>query len=140
MKKLMTGLFALCAALAFSVSVIAKTETIVGKVVDEGCSMEAKPDAAHGAGHGAEHKAPAAGGGHHSGADMTECMIMCAKNGEPLALLTADGKVFRITGGLAANKNEKLIAHVGHTVEITGNVTEKDGKVQIAADTLKMAK
>jgi hypothetical protein len=27
-----------------------------------------------------------------------------------------------------------------HTVEITGDVTEKDGKMMIAADTLKMAK
>ena len=71
---------------------------------------------------------------------MEACMLMCAKNGEPLALVTTDGKVYRITGGLAANKNEKLIAHLGHTVEITGDVTEKDGKTQIAADALKMAK
>jgi hypothetical protein len=72
--------------------------------------------------------------------DMAECALDCAKRGEPLALLTADGKVYRIAGGLAANKNAKLIAHMNHTVEITGDVTEKDGKVLIAADTLKMAK
>jgi RecJ-like exonuclease len=29
---------------------------------------------------------------------------------------------------------------MGHTVEITGDVSEKDGKVQIAASELKMAK
>jgi hypothetical protein len=68
---------------------------------------------------------------------MAECAIECAKQGEPVALLTPDGKVYRVTGGLAADKNAKLIAHMNHTVEITGDVFEKDGKVQIAADTLK---
>ena len=34
--------------------------------------------------------------------------------------------------------NAKLVPHVSHTVEITGDVTEKDGKKMIAADSLKM--
>src|SRR6266851_2634481 len=42
------------------------------------------------------------------------------------------------TGGLAAEKNAKLIAHISHIVEVTGDVTEKDGKMSIAADNLKM--
>jgi len=45
-----------------------------------------------------------------------------------------------VTGALAANKNARLAEHMLHTVEITGNVTEKDGKLAIAADSLKMAK
>ena len=49
-----------------------------------------------------------------------------------------DGKVYRITGGLAANKNAKLIPHLAHVVEITGEVSEQGGNVQIAADTLTM--
>ena len=59
-----------------------------------------------------------------AGSAMDDCMIDCAKKGEPVALLTADGKVYRIVGGLAANKNEKLIAHMNHTVEITGDSME----------------
>ena len=35
-----------------------------------------------------------------------------------------DGKVYQITGELAANMNEKIVPHVAHTVEITGDVTE----------------
>ena len=35
-------------------------------------------------------------------AEMDQCAIDCAKRGEPVALLTNDGKVYRIAGGLAA--------------------------------------
>ena|SRR6186713_2454361 len=126
MRKFLSVLMLSAAVIALNVSLLAKTTTVTGKVVDEGCGL------------------PKAGGhDEHKGAempDMTECMITCAKNGEPLALLTADGKVYRIAGGLAANKNAKLIEHVGKNVEITGDVVEQDGKVQIVADSLKPSK
>jgi hypothetical protein len=124
MRHVLGSLTAAACVIALGGPAFAATATVTGKVMDEGCSLEAKNGQAM----------------HHEMKDMTECAIMCAKNGEPLALITDDGKVYRITGGLAANKNAKLIAHVGHTVEITGDVSEKDGKVQIAADTLKMVK
>ena len=102
----------------------AKTMTVKGQVVDEGCSLREMGQK----------------GDHEKAQEMEQCAIDCAKRGEPVALLTADGKVYRIAGGLAANNNAKLIPHMNHTVEITGDVTEKDGKVQIAANELKMAK
>ena len=108
----------------FGTSSWAKTMTVKGQVVDEGCSLREMGQK----------------GGDPKAAEMDQCAIDCAKRGEPVALLTADGKVYRISGGLAANNNAKLIAHMGHTVEITGDVTEKDGKVLIAANELKMAK
>ena len=108
----------------FGTSSWAKTMTVKGQVVDEGCSLREMGQK----------------GGDQKAAEMDQCAIDCAKRGEPVALLTADGKVYRISGGLAAANNAKLIAHMGHTVEITGDVTEKDGKVLIAADALKMVK
>jgi hypothetical protein len=108
----------------FGTSSWAKTMTVKGQVVDEGCSLREMGQK----------------GGDQKAAEMDQCAIDCAKRGEPVALLTADGKVYRISGGLAANNNAKLIAHMGHTVEITGDVTERDGKVLIAADALKMVK
>jgi hypothetical protein len=120
----MAALTAAAFVVSFSAPALAKTMTVTGQVVDEGCSLKEM----------AEHK----DGDHKASAAMDECALECAKRGEPLALLTADGKVYRITGGLAANKNAKLIAHMNHTVEITGDVTEKDGKVLISADALKM--
>lgn len=108
----------------FGTSSWAKTMTVKGQVVDEGCSLREMGQ----------------NGGDTKAAEMDQCAIDCARRGEPVALLTADGKVYRISGGLAANNNAKLIAHMGHTVEITGDVTEKDGKVLIAANELKMVK
>jgi hypothetical protein len=110
---------------AFSAPASAKTMTVKGQVVDEGCSLKEMGQK---------------GGDHEKAEEMAQCAIDCAKRGEPVALLTADGKVYRITGGLAANNNAKLVPHMNHTVEITGDVTEKDGKVQIAANDLKMVK
>jgi hypothetical protein len=55
-----------------------------------------------------------------------------------MALLTSDGKVYEIAGGLAADKNAKIIPHIGHTVEITGDVMDHGGSMMIMADSLKM--
>jgi hypothetical protein len=125
MRQFLTAIAAATVIVTLSAPAWAKTMTVKGQVVDEGCSLREMGQK----------------GDHHEKAEeMAQCAIDCAKRGEPVALLTADGKVYRITGGLAANKNAKLIAHMNHTVEITGEVTEKDGKVQIAANELKMVK
>jgi hypothetical protein len=99
---------ALLAAPAF-----AGTETVRGELVDQACYLKDKKNA------GAAHK---------------ECADTCAKKGQPVAVVTADGKVYQVTGGLAAGNNAKLVPHMTHTVEITGDVTEKDGRMTIAAD------
>ena len=70
--------------------------------------------------------------------ETKDCAIICAKAGHPMSLLTSDGQLYELTGGLAADNNAKIIPHLSHTVEVTGDVTEKDGKMMIAADTLKM--
>src|SRR5215468_9419324 len=124
MRHFLALLAAVTVLVCLSAPASAKTMTVKGQVVDEGCSLREMGQK----------------GGDHKAAEMDQCAIDCAKRGEPVALLTADGKVFRIAGGLAANNNAKLIAHMGHTVEITGDVTEKDGKVLIAANELKMVK
>jgi hypothetical protein len=117
MRRFLTCLSAVALVAAAAAPAFAKTETIKGQLVDQECYlMEKKVDA-----------------------DQS-CAVACAKAGKPVALLTSDGKVYEVTGGLAANKNEKLTAHMLHTVEITGEVTDKSGKLSIAADALKMAK
>ena len=150
MRGFLAGVTAVGFFLALGAPASARTMTVKGQVVDEGCSLKEMAD--HKAGdhskagdHGqaGDHKMPAdhdKAGDHKMAESMDECALECAKRGEPLALLTADGKVYRITGGLAANNNAKLIPHMKHTVEITGDVTEKDGKVLIAANDLKMSK
>ena len=117
MRKVVAALAGAAFIVALSAPAFAKDMTVKGEVVDQTCYMKdhAKKGEAH-----------------------TECATTCAKKGAPMAILTDDGKLYQITGGLAADNNAKLVAHVGHIVEVTGDVTEKDGKMMIAADSLKM--
>ena len=126
MRKMFAGLTVAAFAVVMTVPVFAKTETVTGQIVDQTCYMKDK------ANNGANH--------NMSGKESADCAAMCAKKGAPLALLTSDGKVYTLSGGLAADMNAKLIGHISHTVEVTGDVTEKDGKMTIASDSLKMIK
>jgi hypothetical protein len=60
--------------------------------------------------------------------------------GMPAGLVTADGKAYQITGGLAANNNAKISELLGQTVTITGNVYDKDGMAMISADSATVVK
>jgi hypothetical protein len=125
MHKLFAGVAAAAFVIALGGTAFAKTETIQGKIVDEACYKMDKANSA------VDHKMPKG--------DMKDCAIACAKNGNTMALLTSDGKLYELAGGLAADKNAKLVAHVGHTVEVTGDVMDHgNGRLMIAADSLKM--
>jgi hypothetical protein len=124
MRNVLVGLSVAAFVLAIGAPAFARDMTVKGQIVDESCY---KMDASN---TGVDHKMPKG--------DTKDCAIGCAKAGRPMAILTSDGKVYELTGGLAADKNAKIIAHISHTVEVTGDVTEKDGKMMIAADNLKM--
>src|SRR2546430_1317895 len=124
MRRILAGLAAAAFVLALGAPAFAKTETVKGQIVDQACYKMDKSNT------GKDHKMPKG--------DTTDCAISCAKAGRPLAILTSDGKVYEIAGGLAAEKNAKLIPHIAHTVEITGDVMDHDGKMMISADALKM--
>ena len=124
MHKLFAGLATAALVLALGAPAFAKTETVKGQVVDSTCYKMDKSNT------GVDHKMPKG--------DTKDCAIACAKAGRPMALLTSDGKVYEIAGGLAADKNAKIIPHIGHTVEITGDVMDHGGSMMITADTLKM--
>ena len=124
MRRFFAGLTVTAFVLALGAPAFAKTETVKGKIIDESCYKMDKSNS------GKDHKMPKG--------DTADCAAACAKAGRPMALLTDDGKVYEISGGLAADKNAKIVPHVAHTVEITGDVSEKDGKMMIAADSLKM--
>jgi len=125
MRYLLVGVAAGAFLVALSAPAFAKTDTVTGQIVDESCYKMDKSNT------GKDHKMP------HG--DTKDCAIACAKQGQPLALVTSDGKVYEIAGGLAADKNAKLIPHIAHTVEITGDVMDHgSGKMMISSDSLKM--
>jgi hypothetical protein len=126
MRKVFAGLMAAAFVIALAAPAFAATQTVQGQIIDRECYLHDTTNNK--------------GDNHKMGPkDVTACATACAKKGMPLALLTTDGKVYTITGGLAAENNAKLIAHVTHTVSITGDVvTDKDGKMSISSDALKM--
>jgi predicted lipoprotein with Yx(FWY)xxD motif len=119
MRKLFAGFTVAAFVVALGAPAFAKVETIKGELVDQTCYTK-------------DHK--------NVGAAHKECADTCAKKGQPVALVTDAGKVYTVTGDLAANSNAKLVPHMSHTVELTGDVSEKDGKMMIAASEVKMAK
>jgi len=124
MRRTFAGIAIAAFVVALTAPAFAASETVKGQVVDMGCYKADKSNT------GVDHKMPKG--------DTKDCALGCAKAGQPLALLTSDGKVYQIAGGLAADKNAKLIAHVAHTVEITGDVMDHGGTMMISADSLKM--
>jgi hypothetical protein len=124
MRKILAVMAAVAFVMALGAPAFAATETVKGQIVDQACYKMDKTNT------GVDHKMPKG--------DTKDCAIGCAKAGRPLALLTSDGKVYEIAGGLAADKNAKLIPHIAHTVEITGDVMDHGGSMMISADSLKM--
>src|ERR1051325_1306528 len=111
MRRIFAGLTAATLVVALGAPAFAKTETIKGELVELTCYTADKTNV------GQKHK---------------PCGETCVKKGGPVGVLTADGKVYTITGGLTANNNAKLVGHIADTVEIAGDVTTKDGKMMIA--------
>jgi len=117
MRKVFAGMSAVVFALAIGAPAYAAT--VKGELVDQACYMKDHKNV------GDAHKA---------------CAVKCATKGQQVALVTSDGKVIEVMGDLAANSNAKLVPHMSHTVELTGDMSEKDGKMMIMATDLKMAK
>ena len=90
--------------------VFAAAMTVKGEVVDVACAT-AKKEAGKGAAH-------------------ASCAMACAKKGQPVGILTADA-IYTVTGDYAANNNAKLLDFVAKNVNVTGEVTEKDGQKMI---------
>jgi len=123
MRRMLAALTTAAFVVALGAPAFAKVETVKGQIVDQTCYLKEK--AAN------PGKDPIAG-------EDRACAEECAKKGAPMALVTADGTVYLITGDLAANMNAKIVPHVLHTVEITGDVASKDGKRTINGSSLKM--
>lgn len=99
----------------------ASTETVTGEVISLSCYFQ-NPANIGSAGH--------------------VCALATVKyEGNPVGLLTADGKVYQMAGGLVANNNAKMVPFLGHTVTITGDVSEARGHIlMITAADAKLIK
>ncbi len=65
------------------------------------------------------------------------CMTAGAKAGHPLTLTAKDGKAYVLVGPFAANKNAKLVAFVGKSVQATGSLATAAGKLRLTVTAIK---
>jgi hypothetical protein len=117
MRKTVLGL-ALGAIMAFGTGLSAETKTVTGTLVDVMCHTKM----------GAKATEPG-----HAG-----CAAKCAKGGEALVVVT-DSAIYQVTGAWTANDNEKLVEFAGQKVQVTGNVSEKDGKPALEVTSIAKA-
>jgi hypothetical protein len=64
---------------------------------------------------------------------------MCAKNGVPLAIVDAAGKVYIPVAAEHKNQNSKLIPFVEKKVKVTGTLLEKGGLAGLTIKTIEAA-
>ena len=84
-----------------------------------------------------------AGCGSHLGAtspsdEHVACMVRCARNGDPVGILTDDG-LYTITGDWIAHNGEKLAELMAEQVEATGETSDNGGQLVIDVSTIKLA-
>ena len=101
-------------ALASAAPVLGQEITVTGELVDHACFTRTGDD-----GRGPDHAA---------------CAIACAQIGQPVGLVTEDGEVYVMAGGVVADNNALLVPHMSHIVEVTGEVTEANGVKTLATD------
>src|ERR1700720_100598 len=100
MRQLCAGVIVAAFVVALGAPAFAATQTITGQLIDQTCYKLDKSKT------GVDHKMPKG--------DTKDCAIGCVKGGKPVALLTSDGKLYTVTGDLAADNNAKLVPHLSH--------------------------
>jgi hypothetical protein len=105
MRKHVVALMSAVCIVTAALPLLAAPDTITGEVISLSCYFNDKTDI---------------------GRKGYTCALATVKwEGNPAGILTADGKVYQITGGLTANNNEKLWSLLGHTVTITGEASSQ---------------
>ena len=120
MRKYTAFLLLMLTAGMLAAPVFAATETVTGEVVSLSCYFQNKKN-------------------------VGKAGLLCAQatvkyEANPVGLVTADGKVYQLAGGLVANNNAKVVPLLSHTVTVTGEVSKKAGIMVITADEAKNVK
>ena len=105
----------LVAMLNTTTSAVTAEETITGMLVEAGC---------------------AAMGGTNPSAEHVACMVKCAKNGDPIGILTDDG-LYKITGNWASENSDKLAEWMAKQVHATGETSQAGGELLLEVSTIE---
>jgi len=83
-------------------SVPASADTVTGRLIDLACYIQKNP--------------------------RPSCDRMYAIEGFETGVVAPDGKIYHLSRVVTSDNNAELIQYVGHTVTVTGNVSQKDGQ------------
>ena len=119
MRKILITAAGAAFVTALTVPIFAADMTVKGEVVDVACATS-KGDGGKGDGHAA-------------------CAMSCAKRGQPVGVMTADA-IYVLVGDYTSNNNAKLLDFVSKRVEVTGEVSERDGQKTITVKSIKLSK
>lgn len=114
----MLSIVAVCATVLV-VPGIAAENTVTGLFVEAGCGSNLGD-----AGPSDEHVA---------------CMVRCARNGDPVGILTDDG-LYTITGDWVENNSDKIAQLMAQQVEARGVTSDNGGQLVIDVSTIELAK
>jgi len=67
------------------------------------------------------------------------CMVRCARNGDPVGILTDDG-LYTITGDWVANNGDRLAELMAEQVQATGETSDRGGQLVIEISTIELAR
>ena len=109
---------ALVALVTTTTSAVTAEETISGMLVEAGC---------------------AAMGGTNPSAEHVACMVKCARNGDPIGILTDDG-LYKITGNWASENGDKLAEWMAKQVHATGETSKAGEDLLLAVSTIELAR
>ena len=116
MQKAGKVVLALTCLFGPAVPVLAQPQTVTGEIVSYSCYLQNHKNVGQ-AGH--------------------VCAIGDVKwEGNPPGILTSEGKLYELAGPVLAGNNAQLIAHLGQTVTITGEVSVKEGTTFLNASDL----
>lgn len=117
MKKFALHVLAAACAAGLTTSIITAEETITGRLVEASC---------------------AAMGGAEPSAEHVACMVRCAKNGDPIGILTEKG-LYTITGGWASSNGDRLEEMMAKQVHATGEASEAGGEMLLEISKIELA-
>jgi hypothetical protein len=71
------------------------------------------------------------------GADHAKCATACIKSGQPMGLLTSDGKLYILGIGKDKAQYESLKEMAGKQAEVTGKASEKGGTNMLVVESAR---
>jgi hypothetical protein len=113
--------------MVLSVAVIAgafeRNDRVTGILIDLSCYSQDKNDT----------------GNHHHDKGLV-CAQACAREGFEVGVLTTDGTVYHVRGGLTDEGNAKLVPYMAQTVALTGKISKQEGQMVITSDELAVTR